>query len=265
MNDQLVDFHCHLDLYPDPAAVIAEADAANIYTLTVTTTPKAWPGNLALTRNVRYVRTALGLHPQLVAERSSEIALWEQYLPETVYVGEVGLDAGPRYYRSLDLQIQIFERILQQCAKAGGKVLSVHSVRAVTKVLDLIEANLPTERGLIVLHWFTGTKSEARRAVDLGCYFSINAQMLLTDKGREFVSNVPTDKLLTETDGPFTQINGRTARPMDVAATVEKLAALRQVASHELTTVIRSNLKTMLNAAHAFDPKPHVFSVKQEA
>ena len=38
-----VDFHCHLDLYPDHEAAIARAEAASVYTLTVTTTPKAWP------------------------------------------------------------------------------------------------------------------------------------------------------------------------------------------------------------------------------
>ena len=255
MSNQLVDFHCHLDLYPDPAAVIAEADAAGVYTLAVTTTPKAWPGNLALTHDARYVRAALGLHPQLVAERSSEVALWEQYLPEASYIGEVGLDAGPRYYRSLNLQIQIFERILQLCAEAGGKVLSVHSVRATTKVLNLIEANLSPKDGLVVLHWFTGTKSEAHRAVELGCYFSVNAQMLLTDKGREFVSSVPADRLLTETDGPFTHTNGRVTRPADVAVTIERIADLRQMASQEVGAMIRSNLKTVLEAARAAQKK----------
>jgi TatD DNase family protein len=255
MDVQLVDFHCHLDLYPDPAAAVAEAEAAGVYTLTVTTTPKAWPGNLALTRDTHYVRAALGLHPQLVAERSGEIALWEHYLGETRYVGEVGLDAGPQYYRSLELQVQIFERILRQCAKAGGKVLTVHSVRAATKVLDLIEANLPSEERWVVLHWFTGSKSEARRAVDLGCYFSVNAQMLQTDRGRDLVRNLPADRLLTETDGPFTQIGGRPSHPRDIAATIEKIADLRQIGSKELAIKIRSNLKTILSTAGAMPEK----------
>lgn len=61
-----VDFHCHLDLYPDLEDAIAKAEAARIYTLTVTTTPKAWPRNYELTRHTRYVRAALGLHPQLI-------------------------------------------------------------------------------------------------------------------------------------------------------------------------------------------------------
>jgi Tat protein secretion system quality control protein TatD with DNase activity len=37
-----------------------------------------------------------------VNQRADEIELWEKHLQETRYVGEVGLDAGPRYYRSLE-------------------------------------------------------------------------------------------------------------------------------------------------------------------
>ena len=251
MSARFVDFHCHLDLYPDPVEAIREADAAGVYTLTVTTTPKAWPRNLAMTQRTRYVRAALGLHPQLVAERSNELPLWESHLPETRYIGEVGLDAGPQYYRSLDLQKEVFERILKLCARAGGKILTVYSVRAAKAVLDLVEAYLPPTDSRVVLHWFTGSKSEARRAVDLGCYFSINAQMLQSENGRDLVSTLPSDRLLTETDGPFTQSSGRAARPADVAVTVKALANLRNVTPVELAATIRVNLKTMLNAAGA--------------
>lgn len=249
MNPSLVDFHCHLDLYPSFESAVKEAEEACVYTLAVTTTPKAWPRNLEISQLTRYVRASLGLHPQLVAERHNEIALWETYLPQTRYVGEVGLDAGPRYYRSLDLQKQIFEHVLKQCAKAGGKILTVHSVRATTMVLDLIEAHLPSRYGQTVLHWFTGSKAEARRALDLGCYFSVNGQMLLTDKGRDLIATLPSDRLLTETDGPFTQVSGRTACPADVAIAVETIANLRQMTPDEMAATIRENLKTILDAA----------------
>src|SRR5882762_10138898 len=102
MKQTLVDFHCHLDLYPDLESAVKEAEEAGIYTLAVTTTPKAWPRNHEITRLTRHVRAGLGLHPQLVVERHTEIDLWEKYLPQTRYVGEVGLDAGPQYYRSFD-------------------------------------------------------------------------------------------------------------------------------------------------------------------
>ena len=91
----LVDFHCHLDLYPDHAEAVARCEREGVFTLAVTTTPKAWPRNQELAAATRHVRAALGLHPQLVAERSHEIALWKELLPRTRYVGEVGLDAGP--------------------------------------------------------------------------------------------------------------------------------------------------------------------------
>jgi TatD DNase family protein len=248
MKPALVDFHCHLDLFPDPVSGVRDAEEVGVYTLTVTTTPKAWPRNHELTHGTRYVRAALGLHPQLVAERSAEITLWEEYLPQTRYVGEVGLDAGPRYFRSLDLQKEIFTRVLQKCAEAGGKILTVHSVRTATMVLNLIESHFPRPQGQIVLDWFTGSKSEARRAVDLGCYFSINGAMLRNDRGRNLVAALPSDRLLTETDAPFTMVGHRPTAPIDVRETVEALATLRHVPPEDLAQTIRSNLRALLDA-----------------
>ncbi|MFS8037048.1 Qat anti-phage system TatD family nuclease QatD [Xanthobacter sp. AM11] len=241
-----VDFHCHLDLYPDHEAAIARAEAARIYTLTVTTTPKAWARNQELTRHTRYVRAALGLHPQLVAERAAELPLWERFLSETRYVGEVGLDAGPRFYKSMDAQKHVFRGILERCAEAGNKILTVHSVRSASAVLDMIEQYLPQDRGTVVLHWFTGSKSEARRAAMLGCYFSVNAEMTRTDRGRSLVRELPIDRILTETDGPFTQVDGRPSEPADVKATAAAIADIRKVPVGAVTAAVRSNLSSLL-------------------
>lgn len=243
----LVDFHCHLDLYPDFEALVGECEAAGIKTLAVTTTPRAFSRNAALAGRTRHVRAALGLHPQLVAQHAAELNQFEKLLPETRYVGEVGLDASPRYYSSFSEQQRVFGRILELCADAGGKILSVHSVRCVSKVLDLVESKLPRERGTVVLHWFTGTRSEAKRAVEAGCYFSINREMLKKDVHRATVADtIPVTRLLTETDGPFVQIDGRPVRPSDVAATVEDLGS--QLGSSEIETRARimENLRTLL-------------------
>lgn len=246
LDSALVDFHCHLDLYPDFEAAVAACERDAVYTLTVTTTPKAWAHNQAVTSKTKYVRAALGLHPQLVAERASEIALWEELLPSTRYVGEVGLDAGPKFYRSFDAQRHIFERVLRACAQSGDKVLTIHSVRAARQVLDMLEAHLPRGKGIPVLHWFTGTAAEARKAVDLGCYFSINRAMLTDDKRRALVASLPVDRLLTETDGPFTKTGDRPSTPSDVADVVLDLAALTKVAPIEMARTIRLNLRTIL-------------------
>jgi TatD DNase family protein len=247
MKAALVDFHCHLDLFPDPVAAIREADGNGIHTLTVTTTPKAWPRNHEMTDSTRFVKAGLGLHPELVAERAGEISLFDDYLPQARYVGEVGIDGGPRFYRSLELQKQIFAHILKSCTQLGGRVLSVHSFRAVKAVLDLIENALAHRPGQIILHWFTGSKSEARRAADLGCFFSINMAMLSNERGRELLASLPLERLLTETDAPFTQIDGRPARPADVASTVARIADLRGLSSEETGLIISNNLKLLLS------------------
>jgi len=242
---RLVDFHCHLDLYPNHAELVGECDRDEIFTLAVTTTPLAWEVNQRLAAKTKYVRAALGLHPQLVKDRADELTNWRQLLANARYVGEVGLDAGPQFYRSFDLQKDVFKTILTDCAHSGGKILTVHSVRAVKVVLDMIEAYLPRSRGAVVLHWFTGTRAEAERAVKLGCYFSINLKMLQSDRHRLMVQALPSERLLTETDGPFVEIDGRRAQPQDILTTVNELARARALHSTELAEIVLHNLNTL--------------------
>jgi len=245
---RLVDFHCHLDLYPDHEALVAECEHEKVFTLAVTTTPRAWPRNQELAIATTHVRVALGLHPQLVFERADEFSIWEEYLPSARYVGEVGLDASPRFYKSFDLQKRVFEKILRACARQQGKILTLHSVRAVTAVLDMLETHLLPGKGKAVLHWFTGTKAEAQRACDLGCYFSINGEMLKNNRHQKTIAALPLDRLLTETDGPFTRAGSEApARPKDVAKAVEALALNRSISFDEMAAAIQSNLRHLVS------------------
>jgi len=220
-----------------------------VATLAVTTTPKAWPRNRDLAKTSSHVRVALGLHPQLVAERAAELPLFERYLPEARYVGEVGLDAGPRFFRSFEAQERVFARMLAACAEQGDKILTLHSVRAVGKVLGHLERSLPPDRGRVILHWFTGSAAEARRAAERGCYFSINSEMLRSPKHRQLVAGLPADRLLTETDGPFVEAAGRPIRPTAVAKTVADLAALRGETAEAMGRRIVANLRALVTPA----------------
>jgi TatD DNase family protein len=240
-----VDFHCHVDLYPDHLRVIEECDQQGVATLAVTTTPKAWRRNQELAASSEHVRVALGLHPQLIAERADELPLFEKLLEQTRYVGEIGLDAGPRFYASLPEQERVFARILAASAEQGAKILSVHSVRAVGKVLDHLEAELLPEQGCAVMHWFTGSTAEAKRAAELGCYFSINSKMLKSPKHRLLIATLPLERLLTETDGPFVDVGDKPARPLEVAATVTALAGVLAMTTAAVQTLVLQNLSSL--------------------
>ncbi|TPI13063.1 TatD family deoxyribonuclease [Mesorhizobium sp. B4-1-3] len=242
-----VDFHCHLDLYPDLQKAVSACETAKVATLAVTTTPKAFRRNQEVARNGHYVRVALGLHPQLAAERMSEVPLFEALLDQTRYVGEVGLDASPAYYAHFADQVRVFRRILTACAKQGDKVLSVHSVRAANPVLDYVEELLPQARGRVVLHWFSGTLSEARRALSLGCYFSVNERMFASPAGRRVIGMLPSDRVLTETDGPFIERDGTPISPGDVRKAVAELARTWGIQLDEAQAEIVRNLRALLS------------------
>lgn len=220
----MIDFHAHLDLYPDPHAIACECIARDLYVLSVTTTPSAWSGTASLTKGAPRIRTALGLHPQIAHERKGELPLFERLLPEVRYVGEVGLDGGPEYRRHWSDQEQVFSRVLDLCAQAGGRVMTIHCRRAATQVLDALMAH--PGAGTAILHWFSGTQRELARAVEFGCWFSVGPAMLAGDKGRALAAKMPRDRILTETDGPFTQVDGRPAWPWDADRAIEALSKI---------------------------------------
>lgn len=220
----MIDFHAHLDLYPDPEGIARECIARNLYVLSVTTTPSAWAGTAALAKGAPRIRTALGFHPQIAHERKGELPLLERLLPQVRYVGEVGLDGGPEYRQHWPDQEQVFSRVLELCARAGGRIMTIHSRRAATQVLDALTAQ--PAAGVAILHWFSGTQSELARAIDLGCWFSVGPAMLAGNKGRALAAKMPRDRVLTESDGPFAQINGRAAWPWDADRAVGTLAQI---------------------------------------
>ncbi|MDR2399480.1 MAG: TatD family hydrolase [Endomicrobium sp.] len=182
----LIDMHCHLDLYKKPHIVVDESKQKKFYILSVTTTPKAWSITNRLALPNKRIRTALGFYPQLISDRFQEIELVESLIPQTKYIGEIGLDGGD-YKKSFHLQVEIFRRILNALKNHGGKIMSIHSRDSVSFVLD----ELRKTEGISILHWF-----------------SVGPSMINSKKGRAMIYLMPKDKVLTETDGPFAQHKG---------------------------------------------------------
>ena len=61
----LVDAHCHVDLFPDPAGLLRSIDEAGIHVVTVTNIPSVFRPNVSLAEPFGTVHVALGLHPEL--------------------------------------------------------------------------------------------------------------------------------------------------------------------------------------------------------
>lgn len=241
----MIDFHAHLDLYPDPHAVVTECCKQGVYVLSVTTTPSAWVGTSALAKPGSRIRTALGLHPQLAHQRKSELDMFDANLPDAQYVGEIGLDGAPEFRKYWDDQLTVFNHILHACSQAEGRVMSIHSRRATAEVLDRLEA-FPNA-GVPILHWFSGSKRELERAISLNCWFSVNPTMLSAKKSRELVVCMPRERILTETDGPFAQVDGRSAMPWDAQRAVVHLADFWEMPVEDVEQKLENNLRFLVS------------------
>ena len=239
----MIDFHCHLDLYPDPDAIVSACRERGDYVLSVTTTPRAWRGTLRLAKDAPRIRTALGLHPELAHLRHGELPLFEGLLPETRYVGEVGLDGSPELRPHQEVQRRCFERILRACTAVGGRVLSVHSRRAADAVLDAYGRERGA--GTVILHWFTGSHGELKRAVALGCWFSVGPAMARTRRGMDLLRAMPQDKVVTETDGPFAAGRGRPLQPGEVADAASACGEAWGMTAEDASDRIAENLRIL--------------------
>ena len=238
----IVDMHCHLDLYEDPFAIAKETVARGVGILSVTTTPKAWAGTKKLEQGLENsIYTALGLHPQLAAQRFDELGLFDAILPSTPFVGEIGLDGGKGFKDNMDIQLKVFRHILSGVNASGGKVMSIHSRASANLVLEEIKGI----DGLAILHWFTGTKTQLRDAISLGCWFSVGPAMTRTKRGVELIREIPPARILVETDGPFAKSNGNPFMPWDCQIVYDDLSQILGVPRVEVKSLLADNVRRL--------------------
>lgn len=200
----IIDSHFHLDLMNNMQLLIRELRSFDIGVIAVGTTPKAYEKEKQFCSGVSNIEVGLGLHPQLIGHREHEVDLFLRLVKSTGYIGEIGMDFNTPYIEFKDKQITCFRKIVNACAKNGGKILSIHSVKAGNTILDELENAGIFRTCKCIFHWFTGTIPELKRAINNGAYFSINPRMLNTKSGKEVIRLIPANRLLIETDAPFT-------------------------------------------------------------
>ncbi len=195
--EYLYDTHFHLDLQKDRTAAIREIEENKIYTIAVTNLPDLYrkeSGEIAS----KYIRFALGFHPELIHQYKGQIPLMWELLPEARYIGEVGLDFVDMTHKNE--QFVFFSELIERCRYDNNKIITIHSRLAVRQVLDIIGDNF---RFKPILHWFTGSKKELLNAIEKGFYFSVNKSMMNTKKFQSMLALIPKERLLLETDSPF--------------------------------------------------------------
>ena len=207
-----------------------------------------------------FIKLAVGLHPWWVSVDedclAEELRAFDAALSETHYVGEVGLDFSKRRIATRDAQLCAFRHIAGACAKAGGKVLSIHCVKAYDDALSILKSSGCLASCTCIFHWFSGSFPQLAQAVDAGCFFSVSARMLETKKGREYAKAIPLQKLLLETDAPAA-VDPEREHPSiaysydqmrrQLAETLQFLARIRDIGEAELAAIVQQNAREVFS------------------
>ncbi|MGS3142538.1 Qat anti-phage system TatD family nuclease QatD [Aeromonas sanarellii] len=240
-----MDFHCHLDLYPNARDVCSQAAKKNEFTWLVTTSPRAFVATSGILGGYTNVLITPGLHPEIVHDRYGELDTLLEQIKHVCAVGEVGLDGSKRFQSSYETQCKVFAAVVSQCASVGGRVLSIHSRQAVRDVLSILSAH--PGFGTAVLHWFTGTAAELKLACDIGCWFSIGPAAFNSASGKALAKKLPRDRVVPESDGPFAQVNGATVMPWSSDQTVDLLSQAWGLPADEVKHSLEFNSRHLLS------------------
>lgn len=217
----------------------------DMHVLSVTTTPSAWVRTHALEKG--HIRTALGLHPEIAHLRRAELQLFDKLLPIARFVGEVGLDGASELRSHWSDQVYVFQHITASCSRAGGRIMSIHSRNAASHVLEILNAH--GSGCTPVLHWFSGNTSDLDRAIDLGCWFSVGPAMLSASRGRKLVARMPKDRVLPESDGPFTRLGSKPMFPWHTDIVLRQLSSAWEMQPDRIENLFARNLENLLGSS----------------
>lgn len=199
------DMHSHLDFASNCKQVASESED-KIVTVNSTVEPAAFVSAREKFEGLENIHVALGLHPWWLANgriSEADVAHFESLLPTTNLVGEIGLDFHKSRKNTMEFQIEVFGRLLDDIAHADDrKLVFLHAVKAYEPLLNLLEKSGATKKATFVFHWFQGSHDDFGRALSMGCFFSVGMRMLAQENGRLFAKAIPNELLLAETDNP---------------------------------------------------------------
>lgn len=247
----LIDSHVNLHHHAfadDREAVIARAREAGVARMiTICDKIDNFADVIAIAEAHDDIYASVGAHPHyakdhldLMAARLIELGAHER----VVGVGETGLDQHYKFSPFED-QVQVF-RAHAEAARTLRKTLIIHTREADEAMAELLEEEAGKGPLRILMHCYTSGMELARRALQIGAYFSFSGIITFknADDVRAVAREVPLDRVIVETDCPYLApipYRGRRCEPMHVREVQSAFAALRGLSDAEASTLLAEN------------------------
>ncbi|WP_368774789.1 TatD family hydrolase [Bacillus aerius] len=195
-----------------------------------------------------FMYAAIGWHPVDAIDMTDEDLAWIKELSQhekVVAIGEMGLD----YYwdkSPKDVQKEVFRRQIA-LAKEVNLPIIIHNRDATEDVVTILKEEGAAEVGGI-MHCFTGSLEIAKACMEMNFYISLGGPVTFKNakKPKEVVKDIPSDRLLIETDCPYltpAPFRGKRNEPSYVKYIAEQIAELREISFEELAALTTENAK----------------------
>lgn len=256
-NSYVIDSHCHLDMNAyrdDLESVLTRARDNRVHgVVTIGTDLASSLSAVRLAQKHSMLRVAIGIHPhdaeKVGTDDLSKLALLaEKHKDIVVGYGEIGLDYV-KNYADPARQRTVFRQQLR-LAKELNLPIIIHDRDAHDDCLRLIQEEGPFHQGGI-MHCFSGDVEFSRKVID--CNLLISIPGIVTYKNakqlQDVAAEIPMDKMLLETDGPFlapVPYRGKRNEPVYTLFVAETIARLRNTPIEMIAD------KTSANACRLF-------------
>lgn len=170
--------------------------------------------------------------------------------PKVLGWGEIGLDFhyghSPREQQNKAFRCQL------RLACMARKPVIIHSREAEEETCQILEEEFSNGPGG-VLHCFTHSLKTAERCLPFGFYISFGGVLTFQRSGelRETARQIPSDRLLIETDSPYlapVPFRGKRNEPAFVVKVAEQLAEIRGTTSDVIGEVTATNFERLFGA-----------------
>lgn len=167
---------------------------------------------------------------------------------KVVAIGECGLDYFRLGEETKNKQKETFIRQIELSIDIN-KPLMIHCRRGFSDLISILNSKTHNLKPGII-HFFTGTKDDAKKLLDLNFSFSFGGVITFTRDYDEVVKYIPLEKILFETDAPYVTplpYRGRRNEPAYVIEVAKKVAELKKVEYDKICITTFQNALAIFN------------------
>ncbi len=252
---QIIDSHCHIDrvdLNAFGGSIESMLEHARNLSVTkflcVCIDLEHFDDVHTLSKSYPNIYCSVGVHPTETNCKDPSIEELLEYAKSNrvIAIGETGLDYFHVRKDEADWQRDRFRRHIA-ASNQSGKPMIIHMRDSKEDTIEILSRE-KAEKG--VMHCFAEDLETAEAAIDLGFYISFSG--ILTFKSaqdlREVAKQIPTERILIETDSPYltpVPYRGKPNSPAYTYYVAEKLAEIRNTTIGEIAKVTTQNFNQL--------------------